>query len=69
VPVLPVRNRIAWGVAAGAAIHLLDMELIGRRLPHVRDLPRLPQLADHLAFGALVGWASQRRPEVTEPEG
>jgi hypothetical protein len=58
VRALPRRRRVAWGAAAGAAIHVLDMELIGRHVPHVRDLAWLPQLADHVAFGALVGWTS-----------
>jgi hypothetical protein len=58
VPLLPARHRVAWGAGAGAAIHVLDMEIIGRFLSHLRDLPRLPQLADHVAYGALVAWAS-----------
>ena len=63
VPALPTRRRAAWGAAAGAAIHLVDMEVVGRRVPHVRDLARLPQLADHLAFGALVGAFSASRTD------
>jgi hypothetical protein len=63
VPALPTRRRAVWGAAAGAAIHVLDMEVIGRHVPHVRDLERLPQLADHLAFGALVGGFSDPRTD------
>ena len=63
MPALPTRRRAVWGAAAGAAIHLVDMEVIGRRVPHVRDLARLPQLADHLAFGALVGAFSASRTD------
>ncbi|PRY31619.1 hypothetical protein [Umezawaea tangerina] len=43
------------GAAAGLAIAVLDLEVVGRRYPAVRALPRWPQYADHLAFGALVG--------------
>jgi hypothetical protein len=53
--VLPTRHRAGWGAAAGIAIHVLDMEVIGRAVPNVRDLARRPQLADHVVFGALVG--------------
>lgn len=43
------------GAVAGAVIALVDLELVGRWFPAVRDLPRLPRWADHLTFGALVG--------------
>jgi hypothetical protein len=43
------------GALAGLAIAALDLGLVGRRLPRVRALPLLPQLADHAAFGALAG--------------
>ncbi|TDD70073.1 hypothetical protein E1262_10950 [Jiangella aurantiaca] len=46
---------VAGGLAAGAAIAALDLELIGRRYPAIRTLPRGPQWLDHLAFGAVVG--------------
>jgi hypothetical protein len=54
---LPRRGRVVWGAAAGAAIYVLDMEVVARalRLEQVRALPRLGQLGDHLAFGALIG--------------
>jgi hypothetical protein len=54
--VLPRRHAPAWGALAGAGIYVLDMEVIGRRWPAIRALPRLPQLADHLAFGIVLGW-------------
>jgi len=60
VRTLPPRHPVLVGAAAGAAIHIFDMELVGRRLPALRALPRAPQLADHLAFGALVGLATRR---------
>ena len=46
--------RGAWrGAVAGLAIAALDLELVGRRFPRIRALPRAPQLADHAAFGAI----------------
>jgi hypothetical protein len=53
--VLPPRRTVAWGAASGLAIAALDLGLVGRRLPRVRALPLAPQVADHVAFGALVG--------------
>jgi hypothetical protein len=51
---------VAVGLAGGAAIAALDLGLlahgpIGRRWPLIRALPVGPQVADHLAFGALAG--------------
>jgi hypothetical protein len=53
--VLPRRSSVAWGAAAGLAIAGLDLGIVGRRFPEIRALPALPQVADHLAYGALVG--------------
>ena len=50
---LPRRARIRSGLAAGAAIAALDLGVVARRFPAIRALPRLPQWADHLAFGAV----------------
>jgi uncharacterized protein YndB with AHSA1/START domain len=58
--VLPRRGAIAGGAAAGAAIAVLDLGLVGRRIPAIRELPMVPQVADHIAFGALVGAALDR---------
>lgn len=52
---LPRRHTTAAGAVAGLAIAALDLGLIGRRLPRVRALPVLPQVADHVAFGLVVG--------------
>ena len=41
------------GALAGLAIAALDLGVAGRRVPRVRALPLLPQLADHVAFGAI----------------
>jgi len=61
---LPRGREVTAGLAAGAGIHGLDMGLIGRRIPELAALPQLPQLLDHLLFGAatgaaLAGWRSR----------
>ncbi|MDQ3066426.1 MAG: hypothetical protein M3R12_04640 [Actinomycetota bacterium] len=43
------------GALAGLAIAALDLGVVGRRLPRIRALPLVPQLADHAAFGAIAG--------------
>ncbi|MFE9749906.1 hypothetical protein ACFYOT_33755 [Saccharothrix saharensis] len=43
------------GAVAGAVIAAVDLEVLGRRFPAVRELHRAAQWADHVAFGALVG--------------
>jgi hypothetical protein len=52
---LPRRREAAWGGAGGLAIAALDLGVVGRRHPRIRALPQLPQVLDHLAFGAAVG--------------
>lgn len=49
------------GAAAGLAIAALDLGVIGRHLPRIRALPTVPQLADHLVYGAVVGAMLDRR--------
>ena len=49
------RTGVAWGAAAGLAIAALDLGVVGRRFPLIRALPAGPQVADHLAFGAVAG--------------
>ena len=56
----------AVGVAAGAAIAAVDLGLLahgpaGRRWPLIRALPVGPQVAYHLAFGAVAGAVLRRR--------
>lgn len=53
--VLPEHRTRTAGAAAGLAIAALDLGTVGRRYPDIRALPTLPQLADHVAFGFLVG--------------
>ena len=52
---LPRRRTVAAGVLAGLAIAALDLGVVGRRNPRVRALPQLPQVLDHVAYGAVVG--------------
>ena len=53
--VLPRRHTPWWGLAGGVAIAAVDLGLIGRRLPRIHALPLLPQVADHVAYGAVAG--------------
>ena len=56
VPALPTRRRVGLGARRRARRSTSSTwRWSARRVPHVRDLARLPQPADHLAFGALVG--------------
>ena len=57
----PRGREVPFGAAAGLAIAGLDLGLIGRRFPRIRALRPLPQVADHLAFGLVVGSVLARR--------
>ena len=46
---------ITGGAAAGLAIAALDLTIAAKRYPAVRALPQLPQILDHIAFGAILG--------------
>jgi hypothetical protein len=59
--VLPRRRTTLAGAAAGLVLAALDLGTVGRAVPRVRALPLAPQLADHVAFGALVGAVLARR--------
>jgi hypothetical protein len=52
---LPRRRTVAAGTLAGLAIAALDLGVVGRRKPRIRALPQLPQVLDHVAYGAAVG--------------
>lgn len=64
---------VVGGAVAGLIIAILDLEIIGRRYPAIRELPKIPQYLDHIVFGALVvrpraesaGWASNRTAPST----
>lgn len=57
---LPERNSVSWGAAAGLAIGVVNVGVIGRRFPAIRTLPLVPQLADNLAFGAVFAFIVDR---------
>ena len=54
-----------WGALAGLAIGGLDLGIAARRVPAIAALPQVPQLADHVAFGAVAGWML-RSPAVRD---
>ncbi len=58
---LPRERTPVLGALAGIGIAALDLGVIGRRYPCIRALPQLPQVADHLAYGAVVGTVLQVR--------
>lgn len=49
------RHRVVAGAALGLLIGSVDLAIAEWRYPRVAQLPTLAQLADHAAFGALVG--------------
>jgi hypothetical protein len=51
----------ASGAVAGLAIAAIALGLGGRRFPRIRALPLAPQVADHIAYGAIVGALLARR--------
>jgi len=59
--VLPRRRTLAWGTLAGIAIAGLDLGVVGRRYPRIRALATMPQVLDHVAYGATVGAVLSRR--------
>ena len=58
---LPRRRPVAAGALAGVAIAALDLGVVGRRFPRIRALATLPQVADHVAYGVVVGAVVARR--------
>lgn len=58
---LPQRRTVAWSLPAGLAIAALDLGVVGQRYPRIRALKTAPQILDHLAFAATVGWVVSRR--------
>jgi hypothetical protein len=57
---LPRRHTVAWGASAGLAIAALDLAVARRKAPAIAALPQAWQWADHVAFGATVGWVLSR---------
>lgn len=60
---LPQRRSVLWGAAAGFAIGVINVGIIGRRFPAIRALPLIPQLADNTAFGIVFAAVADRRHE------
>jgi hypothetical protein len=58
--VLPRRPTVAAGAAAGLVIAAIDLGLLAQPFPRVRSLPLGPQLADHVLYGATVGFVLAR---------
>jgi len=58
---LPERKTVLWGILAGALIAAFDLGLIGRWFELIAKLNLLPQLADHLAYGAIASGVIQAR--------
>lgn len=58
------RHRIGvrGGAVAGLLVAAIDLELLGGRYPAVRELPRIPQWLDHVAFGAVLGGCLRAGP-------
>src|SRR3954465_13705425 len=52
---LPARDRVVWGAVGGPRCAALVLGAVGRRRRAIRRLPLVPQLADHVLFGAVVG--------------
>jgi hypothetical protein len=52
---LPKRHTALAGAAAGLVIAALDLGVAGRYFPRIRTLRPGPQVADHIAFGAVTG--------------
>ena len=55
------RVNMRAGALAGLAIAALDLGVAGRLFPRIRALPLAPQVADHVAYGATVGFVLARR--------
>src|SRR4051812_13039558 len=65
--ILPRGRERTAGAAAGLAIAALDLGVIGRRIPAIRELEQLPQWLDHVAFGVVVGVTVHARRPTRSP--
>lgn len=57
---LPERKEPFPATVGGLAIAALDLGVIGRRIPAIRELEQVPQWLDHAAYGLTVGIVLQR---------
>jgi hypothetical protein len=58
--VLPRRHSVVWGAAAGLALGVVNVGVIGRAFPAIRALALGPQLADNVAFGVVFALVADR---------
>jgi hypothetical protein len=61
---VPRERTMAPGALAGLGIAALDLGVTGRHYPRIRELPKLPQVADHVAYGNLEPEGRPLTPEV-----
>jgi hypothetical protein len=61
---LPKQRTVVAGALAGLGIATFDIGVVGRAFPRVRALPLVPQLADHVLYGAVVGLVVARRRAI-----
>jgi hypothetical protein len=59
--ILPRRRTLLPATAAGLAIAALDLGVVGRRFPRIRELALVPQILDHVAYAVTVGAVLERR--------
>jgi hypothetical protein len=58
---LPRDHAVEWGAAYGLVIGVINVGVIGRSFPAIRDLPLVPQIADNVMFGTVFAAALDRR--------
>jgi hypothetical protein len=66
---LPSRATVAWAVAGACAVAVIDLVLLAPLFPAVDALEFWPQLADHVAWGLVVGLVVQWRRRATARAG
>jgi hypothetical protein len=54
--ILPRRHTAVWGALAGLGIAAISLPTVGRTRPAITALPQVPQWADNVVFGFVVGW-------------
>jgi hypothetical protein len=63
---LPERRSPLPGAGAGLAIGIVNLVVIGRRFPQIRELQLAPQLADNVAFGLVFALVADRRRDGSD---
>jgi hypothetical protein len=58
---LPRGRAVSASAAAGLVIAAVDLGFVGRLFPRMRALSLVPQVADHVLYGATVGLVLDRR--------